>query len=474
MKSKLPKVLHAIGGRSLLGHVISAAQSTGPDHVVVVVRHDRDAVAAHATEIAPVIIADQDEIPGTGRATWCAMQTLPADLAGPVLVLAADVPLLDREVLAGLLQSHVDGGATILSAIVPNPFGYGRIIRDDSGAVEGIVEEKDATAAQREVREINSGVYVFDARLLREALEHVGDDNAQGEVYLTDVIRIARDADKPVHAVISDDAMVSEGVNDKAQLATLGAELNRRIVTAWMKAGVTIVDPASTWIDVTVTLEPDSTILPGVQLHGTTTIAEGASVGPDTTLTNVTVGEGASVIRTHATDSVIGPRAMVGPYAYLRQNAILDEGAKVGTFSEMKNTHLGPGAKQPHLSYLGDAVVGEGANIGAGTITANYDGIHKHHTEIGAHARVGSDTMIVPPVKIGEGAYTGAGTVVRRDVPPGALAVPASGRLPVGQNNVEGWTLNKRPGTTSAIAAERALAEDSKNTSPNPQQETPR
>lgn len=471
MKSTLPKVLHTIGGRSLLGHVITAARGTQPEHVAVVVRHDRDAVAAHARHVDPAVtIADQDEVPGTGRAAWCAMRALPSDLRGPVLVLAADVPLLDTETLTRLLAEHGDGGVTILSSIVPDARGYGRIIRDDAGGVARIVEEKDATAQEREVREINSAVYAFDADLLRTALEEVGTDNAQGEMYLTDVISIARERGLPVNAVVSEDPIIAEGVNDKAQLAALGAELNRRVVTAWMKAGVTVIDPATTWIDVGVSLEADSTILPHTQLHGTTTIATGAVVGPDTTLENVEVGADAQVIRTHASDSAIGPRANVGPYAYLRQNTRVDEGAKVGTFAESKNSHLGPGSKLPHLSYLGDAEVGPGSNIGAGTITANYDGVQKSATTIGAHVRIGSNTMLVPPLTIGDGAYTGAGTTLRDDVPPGALAVPQADGAHIGQHNIEGWTARRRPGTDSARAAE-AAQQNSTAEEPNPQQE---
>lgn len=479
MKTTLPKVLHHIGGRSLLGHVITAAVSTEPEHVVVVVRHDRDAVAAHAREVDErVIVADQDDVPGTGRAAWCAMEALPDDLQGPVLVLAADVPLLDDVTLNGLLQQHADGGVTILSSVIDDPRGYGRIIRDRVGNVEGIVEEKDATEQQREVREINSAVYAFDAALLREALEQVDTDNAQNEMYLTDVIKIARERGRPVNAVVSDDAMVAEGVNDLVQLATLGGELNRRILTKWMKSGVKIVDPHTTWIDADATLAPDVTLLPGTHILGRSTIAQGANIGPDTTLENVTVEPGAHVVRSHATDSTIGAEALVGPFSYIRQDTVLAQGAKIGPFAEMKNSTLGVGAKLPHLAYLGDATVGEGANIGAGTITANYDGVNKYETTIGAYARVGSDNMLVPPITIGDGAYTGAGTTLRRDVPPGALAVPEAGGEPVGQNNIEGWTARKRPGSKSDQAANASSTPDShlnnSEASPNPQQEKPR
>lgn len=476
MKSSRPKVLHQIGGRTLLAHVITAAQGLQPDHIAVVVRHDRDAVAAHAEHTHPgVIIADQDDVPGTGRATWSAMQALPQDLAGPVIILAADVPLIDTATLTDLLTHHT-GGVTILSTVVDNPHGYGRIVRDHTGAVAGIVEEKDATDAQRDITEINSGVYAVDAQFLRSALDQLGTDNVQGEMYLTDVVAIAREQGQVVSAQISDDPIVAEGVNDKVQLAVMGGELNKRILTAWMKAGVTIVDPATTWVDVTVRLEPDSTILPNSQLLGNTRVGQGATIGPNTTLENVEVGHDASVLRAHAIDSVIGAHATVGPFSYLRQNTVLADGAKVGPFAESKNSRLGPGAKLPHLSYLGDADVGQGANIGAGTITANYDGINKYRTTIGDHARIGSGNMLVPPITIGDGAYTGAGTTLREDVPPGALAVPEAGGQAVGQNNIENWTMTRRPGTTSADAAQAALEGEDTNLDDsaepaNPQQE---
>lgn len=471
MKSSLPKVLHTIGGRSLLGHVLTAARSVEPRHLAVVVRHDRDRVAEHAQEVDPgVLIADQDEVPGTGRAAWAALQVLPADLTGPVLVLAADVPLLDQKTLEQLLAAHEPGGVTILSTILSAPGGYGRIVRDAAGEVTGIVEEKDASPEQRQITEINSAVYAFDAELLRAALAQVGTDNAQGEMYLTDVIAIARARGARVEAVISADAMVAEGVNDKAQLAALGAELNRRTVTAWMKSGVTILDPATTWIDVQVRLEADATILPHTQLHGRTTIATGAVVGPDTTLTDVEVDAGASVVRTHASQSYIGPRATIGPFTYLRPGTHLGPDTKVGAFAETKNVRIGAGSKLPHLAYLGDADVGEGSNIGAGTITANYDGVNKYATTIGSHVRIGADNMLVPPISIGDGAYTGAGTTLREDVPPGALAVPQAGGAHVSQHNITGWTLERRPGSAAAEAAAAALADDPTADTDDPQE----
>ncbi len=455
MRSTLPKVLHAIGGRSLLGHVIAAGRSLAPDHLAVVVRHDRDRVAAHVRELDPAaIIADQDEVPGTGRATQCALEALPADLSGPIVVLAGDVPLLDEPTLRALLSEHARGHAvTILSTDAPDPTGYGRIVRDADGRVTGIVEHRDATAEQRTITEINSAVYVFDAATLRSGLARIGTDNAQGEVYLTDVIALAHAEGGHVAAVKTDDPIVAEGVNDRLQLATLGAELNRRLLAAHMRAGVTIVDPASTWIDVGVEIAPDVTILPGVQLHGATRVATGAQLGPDTTLRNSAVGEGAVVVRSHVLDTRIDDDATVGPFAYLRQGVVVGPGAKIGTFVEAKNSRLARGAKVPHLSYMGDATIGEGANVGAGSITANYDGTHKYPTVIGAHARAGANTMFVAPVELGAGAYTGAATTLRADLAPGSLAVSTAGT-----RELEGWTLERRDGTASAEAARRARA----------------
>lgn len=474
MKSRTPKVLHAIGGRTLIGHAIAAGASLEPNRLAVVVRHERDRVAAHVAEIAPTaLVADQDEIKGTGRAVQCALSVLDAAAAaeqarsggagvggvdGPLVVLAGDVPLLDGATLAGLLDAHVgDGNAvTILTTRVADPTGYGRIVRDPAtGEVAAIVEHKDATEEQRAIDEINSSVYVFDAAVLRNGLSRIGSANAQGEVYLTDVVAVARADGGAVRAVVAADPMLVEGVNDRSQLATLGAEMNRRIVTSWMVDGVTVVDPATTWIDVDVRLARDVTILPNTQLHGRTVVAEGATIGPDTTLTDVTVGEDATVTRAVGTSSEIGAGATVGPFALLRPGSVLGAKGKIGTFVETKNAQIGAGSKVPHLSYVGDATIGEHSNIGAASVFVNYDGVRKQRSTIGSHARTGADNMFVAPVTVGDGAYTGAGTVVRRDVPPGALAVNVAP-----QRVVDGWVLRHRAGTASAEAAEAALADD--------------
>ena len=459
----------------MLGHALAAARSLEPRRVAVVVRHGRDLVAAHARELDPrVLVADQDAVPGTGRAVQCALGVLDAaahadlvhdsgtdgpshaEVEGPVVVLAGDIPLLDGGTLAELLAAHVAdfNAVTVLTTEVADATGYGRILRQEgTGEVLGIVEHKDADAAQREIREINSSVYVFDAAVLRRALGRLDQDNAQGEVYLTDVLAIARADGGAVRALRVDDPMLVEGVNDRAQLAVLAAEFNRRLLTEWMVEGVTVVDPATTWVDVDVELAPDVTLLPGTQLHGSTRIERGATVGPDTTLTDVVVEEGATVVRSHASSSRIRAGAVVGPFSYLRPGTDLGADGKIGAFVETKNATIGAYSKVPHLSYVGDATIGENSNIGAGTIFVNYDGVNKHHTTIGSHVRVGSDNALVAPVTIGDGAYTGAGSVIRSDVGPGALGINTAA-----QRTIDGWVVRRRPGSPSAEAARQAAA----------------
>ena len=401
----------------------------------------------------PVRAAVQQQRLGTGHAVQCALAELPTDLAGPVLVSYGDVPLLETATLAALAGEHAGSGAavTLLSSEPADPFGYGRVLRDPDGTVREIVEQADATPDQRAVREVNAGVYAFDGAFLRAALPRLRPANTQGELYLTDLVAIARADGLPVRAVLCDDVWQVSGVNDRVQLAAVRAELNRRLLRRWMLAGVTVVDPASTWVDVTVALEPDVVLLPGVQLHGTTTVAAGAEIGPDSTLTDCAIGPGATVIRTHGTDATIAAGASVGPFAYLRPGARLGERGKIGTFVEVKNADIGAGSKVPHLTYVGDATIGEHSNIGASSVFVNYDGVRKHRTVVGSHVRTGSDNTFVAPLRVGDGAYTGAGAVLRDDVPPGALAVSAGA-----QRTIEGWVEKKRPGTAAAEAAARA------------------
>ncbi len=461
MKSKTMKVLHPIAGRTMIGHVLGAARAVDPDRIVVVVGHQRDQVEPHVLELAPdAVVAVQEEQLGTGHAVRVAVEAATGGgqrLEGTVLVAYGDTPLLRGESLRDFAAEHeaAQRAVSILSGIVPDPFGYGRVLRNAEGDVEAIVEEKDATPEQREVQEINSGILAFDAEFLLSALPRIGNDNANGEYYLTDAIGLAREDGLTVGAYPVADVMQTEGVNDRAQLARMGAEMNRRIVDGWMREGVTVMDPATTWIDADVVLSRDVTILPGVQLLGATVVGEDAVVGPDSTLKDCEVGAGARVVRAHGELAVIGDRANVGPFSYLRPGTTLGAGGKIGGFVETKNAQIGDGAKVPHLSYVGDAEIGEGTNIGAGTIFANYDGVRKHRTKIGKHAKTASNNTFVAPVEVGDGAGTGAGTVVRRDVPPGALAVSAGP-----QRNLEGWTLERRAGTAQAQAAEAALSEE--------------
>ena len=492
MRSAVPKVLHTLAGRTMLGHALAAARSLEPERLAVVVRHERDQVAAHAREVHPaVLIADQDDVPGTGRAVQCAMTVLdgaahadavraadgadaPRDgqVDGAVVVLAGDIPMLDGGTLAELLAAHTaDGNAvTVLTTDVADPTGYGRILRDPTtGEVTGIVEQKDAPEEQRAITEINSSVYVFDAGVLRTALGKLGRDNAQGEVYLTDVLAIARTDGGHVRAVKVDDPMLVEGANDRAQMSVLRAEMNRRIVTEWMLSGVTVVDPATTWIDVEVTLGRDATVLPGTQLLGRTTVGADAAVGPDTTLTDVEVGDGAQVVRTPGSGARIGAGATVGPFSYLRPGTVLGEQGKIGGFVETKNAEIGAHSKVPHLSYVGDATIGEHSNIGAATIFVNSDGVRKHRTTIGSHVRIGSDNALVAPVTVGDGAYTGAGSVIRDDVPAGALGINTAP-----QRTIDRWVIRRRAGSPSAEAATAALGQHHDALSPQARAELAR
>ena len=451
MKSATPKVLHELAGIPLIGHVLSTAQALAAAHLLVVVRHERDRVAAAASALAPeAVVVDQDETPGTGRAVEQAVDALPADFDGDVLVLSADVPLMDADTLASVLAGHraANVPVTLFSTVVADPTGYGRVVRESDGSVSRIVEEKDASKAERAITEVNAGMYVFAAAALRDKLAGLTTENAQGEKYLTDVVGALHGDGHAIGGIVVAEEWKVWGVNDRAQLAQVGAQLNALTVRGWQLAGVTIQDPATTWIDRAVTIEPDVTILPGTQLKGATAIAAGAVIGPDTTLVDTEVGAGATVKRTDATLAVIAAGATVGPFSYLRPGTELGADGKIGAFVETKNAHIGQGAKVPHLSYIGDATVGEGANIGAGGITANYDGVNKHRTEIGAHVKTGAHTVMVAPVTIGAGAYTGAGTTIRNDVPPGALALAVAS-----QRNLEGWVHTHRPGSAADQAA---------------------
>jgi len=456
MKSRTPKVLHALSGRSLLGHAIAAASDLAPQRVVVVVGHARQEVAAAAVAAAPrADIVVQEQQLGTGHAVRMVIESVGA-LSGTVIVTYADMPLLRSRTLGELADRHAAAGnaVTVLTGRGDFP-GFGRIVRDADGEFLRIVEERDATAAERAIDECNSGCYAFDGALLADAIKRVTTNNSQHEEYLTDVVEILRGDGHPVGTVLAAEPAEIRGVNDRVQLAQARRALNDRILTDWMLAGVTITDPASTWIDVTVTIGQDAEIGPQTQLEGATVIGAGAKVGPGCLLEDTTVGDDAVLLHAVCRQSQIGPRVTIGPFAYLRPGASIADGAHIGTYVELKKSHVGAGAKVPHLTYVGDATIGAGSNIGAGTIFANYDGAHKHHTEVGENAFVGSNTVLVAPVTIGDGAYTAAGSAIQEDVSAGDLGI-ARGR----QHNSDGWVLRNRQGTRSAEAATRTRSDE--------------
>lgn len=443
MRSARAKVLFELAGRTMLGHVLAAAAPLGSYRRLVVVGHERAAVTAALAQLDPEAVAvTQAEQRGTGHAVriaLAAVEVLHAER--PVLVVPGDTPLLTARTLRELLAAHVAGAAaaTVLTAVLPDATGYGRVLRDSAGGLARIVEHRDADAAALAVREVNTGVYVFTAGPLLAALARLSTDNAQGEEYLTDVVGLLRADGLTVAAHEAADAAETAGVNDRVQLAEAGTLLRRRLLEQHMRAGVTVVDPATTYVDVDVVLEPDVTLLPGTALHGATTVQRGATVGPDCTLTDSTVRAAATVRSSTCLGADIGPEASVGPYAYLRPGTRLGRRAKIGAYVEAKAATLGDDAKVPHLSYVGDVSVGARSNIGAGTIVANFDGVAKHRTSVGEDVRVGSNNTLVAPVAIGDSAYTAAGSVVTVDVPAGALGV---GRAR--QRNVEGWVTRRR------------------------------
>ncbi|MEV0297327.1 bifunctional UDP-N-acetylglucosamine diphosphorylase/glucosamine-1-phosphate N-acetyltransferase GlmU [Nocardia sp. NPDC050710] len=462
MRSKTPKVLHSLAGRSMLAHALHAANEIDPAYLITVVGHDREQVGAAMAAVGrdlgrDIIPALQEQQLGTGHAVQCALQSLPADFTGDLLVTSADVPLLDGHTLSALLDEHRSyterSAVTVLTFVPDDANGYGRIVRNADGQVTEIVEHADATPEQSAITEVNSGVYVFDASVLRTMIGRLSTANAQHELYLTDVLRLAYEAGHPVHGARLVDAAKVTGVNDRVQLSEATRTLNRYILERHMRAGVTVIDPASTWVDAGVQIGRDAVLRPGVQLFGTTVIGEDAEIGPDSTLTDVSVGDGAKVVRTHGEQASIGPGATIGPFAYLRPGTVVGESGKLGAFVETKNASIGAHSKVPHLTYVGDATIGEYSNIGASSVFVNYDGVQKHHTVVGSHVRTGSDTMFVAPVTVGDGAYTAAGTVLRRSVPPGALAVSGGP-----QKNIEGWVQRHRPGTDAARAAAEAIA----------------
>lgn len=445
MRSSTAKVLHRVCGRSLLGHLLGATAGLDAGRTLVVVGHERAAVTAEATQMdAAVTCVVQEEQRGTGDAVRRALAAVP-ELTGTLVVVPGDTPLLTTATLQAMVSAHeADGAAaTLLTTRLPDPTGYGRVLRGSDGGVLRIVEQRDGTPEELAGNEVGTSIYAFDAAALRGALDQLTTDNAQGEEYLTDVAGILVADGRRVGAFAVDDWREVGGVNDRAQLAAAGSALRDRTLHRAMIAGTTVVDPATTWIDVDVVLEPDAVIEPFTLLHGRTVVEAGAVVGPYSTLTDTVVRAGASVVAATCDGAEIGPAATVGPYTYLRPGTVLQRGAKAGGFVEMKNADIGAGAKVPHLSYIGDASVGAGSNLGAGTITCNYDGQRKQRTTIGDDVFIGSDTMLVAPVTVASGAYTAAGSTITKDVPAGALGV---GRAQ--QRNIDGWATRRRTRTS--------------------------
>jgi len=457
MKSAKPKILHEIAGLPLLGHVLSTAFSLAADHVVTVLGHEKELISSHIKETFPsTLIAIQSPTPGTGAAVEAGLAALPKNFQGDIAVLSGDVPLLDTGSIQELLEMHRSGqnAATLISSIAADPSGYGRILRSRESFM-GIVEHKDASEAELEITEVNAGVYVFDAGHLTTALGKVGTTNAQGEKYLTDVLSVLLQEGQKAAAHPINDQWLVAGINDRKQLGDVAAELNARIVAAWQLAGVTVVEPASTWIDITCQLGQDVILEPSTRLRGLTKIGSGSIIGPDTTITDSAIGEQVVVSRSQVSGAEIASNANVGPFAYIRPGTSLGANGKIGAFVEVKNSQIGEGAKVPHLSYVGDASIGQGTNIGAGTIFANYDGVNKHRTTIGSFARTGSANTFVAPVEVGDGAYTAAGSTIRRRVESGALALN-----PAAQKNLAGWVLANRPGSAAAKAVTEDVSTD--------------
>ncbi len=421
MKSSTPKVLHEIAGRPLVLWVLDALADVDPDEITVVVGHGADDVRSVLPEGVRTVV--QEERNGTGHAVMVALEHIGSVAGDTVLVAPGDSPLILPETLKALVDAH-SGAATLLTAELADPTGYGRVIRDGD-QVTAIVEENDADAAQRAIHEVAVSTYTFDGSALESALDRITSDNAQGEYYLTDAIGILA-AEADVRAIPAADAEEVLGVNSHDQLAAAAGIIRQRINHGLLHSGVWMQDPGRTYVDAGVTIEPGARLYADTYLEGSTTVGDGAEVGPSTFARDTAIGAGAKVWFSVARGARIGEGAQVGPYASLREGTVLEENSKAGTFVETKKTTVGPGAKVPHLAYMGDATIGEGANIGAGTITCNYDGYHKHPTTIGKGAFVGSDTMLVAPVTIGDDAITGAGSTITRDVAPGALAVERS------------------------------------------------
>ncbi len=438
LRSATPKVLHTVAGRSLLEWVLEALRPLQLDRIVVVVGHEADQVTVHAQSLAVpgLTCVTQHQQLGTGHAVRVALESGALDEARQVMVVAGDVPAVTTASLRRGMQQRGDAAAAVLTTRLPDPSGYGRIVRDGE-SIAAIIEHGDATPEQLDIDEVNTGLFTFDAGALRDALARINRDNAQGEEYLTDTVALLADEAGVIGVPVDADEV--GGVNDRVQLAHVEVLLRQRILEGLMRDGVRVVDPGATYVDAAVVVEPDAILLPGVMLHGDTHIGAGATIGPHSRLTDTRVETDATVAYTVAVDAQIGPRAQVGPYTHLRAGTVLHADSKAGGFVETKNAVIGEGSKVPHLSYVGDADLGRNVNFGAGAITVNYDGFSKFQTTIGDGAFVGSDTMLVAPIEIGEGAYVGAGSTVTTDVPADALAFERGQR-----RTIDGWAARRR------------------------------
>jgi len=456
MKSKNSKVLHEIAGRSIIHNLLTAVEPLSPKNLTVVVGAHKDEVIDHLKKVAPKAkTVFQEKRDGTGGATQLALAEHKGD--GTVLILAGDTPLLTTQTLEEFMAAHQSekSVASVLTALLPDPAGYGRIIRADNSSILKIVEEKDASDSEKEIDEINTGVYLFELKVLKEVIGKLKNNNSQKELYLTDVISLITAEGKTAQAILSNDYTETLGINDRTQLAECAAIMRDRINHQHMLNGVTIIDPTTTWIDVDVKIESDVVIYPGTAITGKSTIKANAVIGPRTTLVSCTVAEGAKVVESNCTEASIGKEVKVGPFTYLRKGTVLANESKAGAFVEIKNSTVGKGSKVAHLSYVGDAEIGEESNIGAATVFVNYDGEKKHQTKIGDQVRIGSDTMLVAPVTVGDGAYTAAGSVINEDVPAGAIGIGRARQV-----NILGWVLKKRKDSKSAAAAKKAGAKE--------------
>ena len=452
MNSSTPKVLHPICGMPILGHVLETVEELKPAQIIAVVGHGKERVTKYLNaDFKKVKTVVQKQQKGTGHAVQTALAEM-KNFKGLVLITAGDTPLLTSDSISRLVAAAKESKAAVLTSDLPDPTGYGRIVRLAS-MVDRIVEQSDASSEELEITEINTGVYVFDVEILKKAITQIKANNKQGEIYLTDVIAVINNMGESVTAVMCEDYLEALGINDRSQLAMSQQILQQTINEYWMSQGVSMRNPDSVVIDVNVTLGQDVFLDNNTHLLGNTVVGSNSVIGPDSMLKDCVVGTNSHVLRTTANEANIGNNCEIGPYTYLRPGTVLKDGVKAGAYVEIKNSTVGQGSKVPHLSYVGDATIGIETNIGAATVFVNYDGVEKHKTVVGDHVKIGSDTMLVAPVKIGDGAYTAAGSVITENVPAGALGVERTK-----QRNIEGWVARKRGKTKSASAARRTRA----------------